>query len=618
MKIRDLEKYADKEPGKLIENIEKLLLRNNYELALNEIKKSGICISTFGTGKPKNKKLYEKLLELLKKNRVDEKLINKFNQEVEEINYLYKQFNKESMLPIEERIPDVYHVSAYLIALENYLRYLSNNLRSEDTVNIFENTIQSTGDILKYLIYYKKLPINYSERVKKEYMDEAFKHFESAANHLVLTKILESWTYFDVEISSNSSMNFSLNIIDDYCRAKNITHLTFLDKRMSKMQSKMLHSIYNKTKFNENAVLAPDNFFSFNELIATEFLYDYFSTKNLNYKINEIPLKIYLRAYAVIESACIEFLNKKRNLFEINLNSFCLVLSKSKWKKKFQNGGIPIKYLNKLINFLTFNNKSSDLFDTPFIEIEDKLLVIPSIGVGIDSARSTLLNAATREFNISFKGERFEQKILSTLKDVGLKCENIKKIEKMEKENEIYECDAVFILDKTLFFVEIKNWPIPTTYREYALYIDEINKTHSQLIRISNYFTSEPNLKEIMNKFEVTEPLTVKRIILTNVPNGGACNFKDTIVTDDIEFIGYFKRRPPNEVNLNRGLVTLKPLIREYYSGPINSDQFIKFLEDKPFVKLQDTRINKKKYNINLGINIELNEFEFKNLEIIN
>lgn len=50
MKIRVLEKYAEKEPEKLIQIIENLLLSNNYELALNVLKKSGICISTFGTG----------------------------------------------------------------------------------------------------------------------------------------------------------------------------------------------------------------------------------------------------------------------------------------------------------------------------------------------------------------------------------------------------------------------------------------------------------------------------------------------------------------------------------------------------------------------------------------
>lgn len=616
MKIRVLEKYAEKEPEKLIQIIENLLLSNNYELALNVLKKSGICISTFGTGKPKNKKLYETLLDLFKKNSVEQEIINKFDNEVKEINYLYKQFNKVSMLPIEERIPDEFHVTAYLIALENYLRYLSFNLRSEEIVNILENTIQSTGDILKYLIYYKKLPIN-SNKIKKEYMDEASKHFESAANHLVLNKILETWSYFNVEISSNFNKNFSLNIDDDYCKAKNISHMTFLDKRQSKITSKTLQSIYNNAKFNEKAVLAPENFYSLNELIAAEFLYEYFSTKNLNYKINDIPLKIYLRAYAVIESACVEFLNKKSNLFEMDLKSFCLILSKSKWKKKFQNAGIPIEYLNKIIDFLTFNNKSSDLFDTPFIEVEDKFLVVPTIGVSIDSGRSTLLNAVTREFNISFKGETFERKIVSTLNDVGVKCEKLEKIDKRDKKNEAYECDAIFILDETLFFVEIKNWPIPTTYREYAIYIDEINKTYLQLLRISNYFTSEQNLKEIIDKFSVSEPLNIKRVILTNVPNGGAFNFKDTIITDDIEFIGYFKRQPPNEVLFHRDLMTLKPLNGEYYNGPINSEQFIKFLEDKPFVKIQDTRINKKIFNINIGMNIEINEFEFKNIEIV-
>lgn len=111
--IRELEKMNSNKLKKLIKEL--VSEGRTYE-AISVLKKSGICICEYGTGKTKNYKLYMELLGYIKFNYNDIDKIKKFESEVKIFNELFKTFNKNRVLKIGEIIPSSLELNAYLMA----------------------------------------------------------------------------------------------------------------------------------------------------------------------------------------------------------------------------------------------------------------------------------------------------------------------------------------------------------------------------------------------------------------------------------------------------------------------------------------------------------------------
>lgn len=100
-----------------------------------------------------------------------------------------------------------------------------------------------------------------------------------------------------------------------------------------------------------------------------------------------------------------------------------------------------------IIDFFTFNHKSQDLIDCPFILIDDQLVVIPSLTASADAARALASNFLNKNVNLDFKGGGFEDRIKA-----GFNINKIKNSRLYQKTSATeYECDVAFVIENDIF-----------------------------------------------------------------------------------------------------------------------------------------------------------------------
>lgn len=596
----------------LREYVKYFVENKNTKGAISIIRKSGICICEYGTGKAKDYKLYKELMGYIKSNYNDIDEISEFEKEVKTLNKIFKLFNENRIRKIEREIKDEYELNAYLISLELNLREIysntlkDNRLTSDEKLNLEDAIKVSTGNVLSYLVDFKKCKVNTDCFIEEKYIQIAEAHIFAATEKNFLRNTKDLWCYYDVKVREIDNVIY-INNNNLLALGKNISQLTFLDMRTAKMSAYLMKQVY----LNNVNLDVLDT-----EELSKKFLFEDLFIDNLSTEIKSIPIEYYIRAYSIISKKAEEFIGdlKRIRLGFYKLEDFCMVKCKGEWSIIFEEAGIPKKYIDGIIKFLTFNKKSRDLMDSPFLCFGDKVITVPSVMLGIDASRTTLLNAAAKNLDIRFKGDYLEDYIHSILKNVDIKVTKFKRTvnQKETKSKDTFECDAIFKLDDTLYFLEIKHWFVPINYRDFSLYKDELEETDIQLNRIVKHYTQEKQMKEIMAKLNCSKPKKVRKIILTNIPYSGTIKFEGTIITDTVIFEGYFKRRPPNKIKFNKEEVQIEHLNHKYYKGEINSEQFEALLRDMPLVSYQASRIYSREYKMNFGININIKDYFFE------
>jgi hypothetical protein len=588
------------------------------EEAIRIIKKSGISINPFGSGKPKDNVLFKEILEELYEFEQDNIYLKKFEEEVTTLNKLYKYFSSTYISKIESSLPNEMHVISYLISLEIFLIELQQNMftniisdraygLNNNAPDLYENIVQTTGLVLKYFLY-KGYPFEgISRRVNRKYVLNAGEHFKCSEYRHLLDRILELWSYFETEVNVVDDV-IKIKAVGDNALAKNISHMSFMDIRNAKISRHSYEEFILKQTFQRTNILPPTNFLSLNEKAACEFINEYLFMNDLTIEFDGISLAEYVRAYSVVEMECKKFMKTRKRINvsfkDIALNDVCIAKTKNKWINNFVEAGIRKSSARKILNFMTFSDQSNDLFDCPFIRIGNDYVVVPSASFITDSSRAILLNLNSKEINISIKGNTFENIIRETVGNTGIKCINLDKKD--------YECDAVFALENDLFFVEAKNLNHPTTYRDYTRNLDEIQEACVQLERIVNYYTLDKNISHIKSILGINRIDSVNKIVLTNTSQGEKLKFNDTYVIDDTLFLGYFNRRSPQIVEIDGNIVISRTLFEEYYEGNINTKQFIGLIEKSPLVESNKRRIEYRTFNYIESLGVSLTDFSVK------
>lgn len=157
--------------------------------------------------------------------------MKEFIKEVNILNNIYKDFNQDFMMKIENKIPKEEHFAGYLAALELELRLL---YKAGADANIVDLLIESTGMVLNYFNY-KGISLQSSSlEFKNKTLNDATEHFAFGAKHRILSKIYELWSYYDVPLTEEKGVYYMNAIGNTFVQAKNISHMTFLDKRIAK------------------------------------------------------------------------------------------------------------------------------------------------------------------------------------------------------------------------------------------------------------------------------------------------------------------------------------------------------------------------------------------------
>ena len=154
--------------------------------------------------------------------------------------------------------------------------------------------------------------------------------------------------------------------------------------------------------------LIPEGYLDEGEFIDKEYCKTYLQVNDFNTEINQVPLNQWMRAYAVIRMISKNFIRNNKPKNKSDLKSWVIITNYASLRAKFENHGVDKEYVDKILNSLKFNKTSRDILASPIIEIEDRLIIIPSICRCMIGATSVLKLASSQNWDISFKGENFE------------------------------------------------------------------------------------------------------------------------------------------------------------------------------------------------------------------
>ena len=293
----------------------------------------------------------------------------------------------------------------------------------------------------------------------------------------------------------------------------------------------------------------------------------------------------------------------------LQLDRWLIIKSRESWLSFFQRKGIAADAAKKLIDYFTFNSKSHDLNDCPFIPCMDGLCLMPALIANSSVTRSLMSLFGSKKISQASKGRFHEQQFIKRVRDAGIKASPI-------DAHANYQCDCVILLDDCLIFTELKSNGQPIYYGKYyqqvcnivgdsSLIHDHNNKFmrsyFQQINRISEHYLN--HLDVIIKEFELPstwQPKGVYKLIVTTTMLGGKYHVDDTYVADKYALSSFFQRIPGVIYQTNENGKMAKNIIDgfECCEGEITIDKFIDYLSSLPSINAVRKNIKKLTYSV--------------------
>lgn len=599
--IRNEEKYLNK--------LEEIIDKYGVKQAINILKATGISINTHETINKKINKLYEKSSDIIEKrisDKSEEMFFIKFKKESEILNGLYKDFySKESHQEIKN-IPDEYKLCSYLISIENSLRIIRSKcekntiknylldikfrkqegdrvksidrLSVDKIVSIHDKYIEDASIALHAMLFYGYTYNNkkfnnclIDEDIDTAYMYTSCKHNDLVDIMGIINDLYNKWRFNYIDLQINN------NIVENIIRDRDSIILNdIMDFRFeSERISTQLNSIENYGRRVTNSKdLLPSGILDEIEELDRKYCERYLYIKDFNAKINQVKINEWMRAFAILRVLSTEYLRNNKHKMSQKLEDWVLVMSQEELEKEFEDKGIDKSITKNIIMNLTFNRKSKSILNSPILNIEDKLLIIPSICRSITGTTSLIELASSQEWDMSFKGSNFEKYMKEKFDESNNKTYMIKKYDSLGNE---YECDAVLKLDKDLYFIEYKNHLQPFGDYSKMRFQKYQEECVEQINRISKFYLE--NLNYIRDKFKLDlswKPRTVYKIVVFSCKLGKSYINGTNIVTDSniLESI-ILKKHPAIMLNGNPMALIQHNKYKNIYQGKLTSTKII-------------------------------------------
>lgn len=293
----------------------------------------------------------------------------------------------------------------------------------------------------------------------------------------------------------------------------------------------------------------------------------------------------------------------------LQLDRWLVIKNRESWLSFFQRKGIAADAAKKLIDYFTFNSKSHDLNDCPFIPCMDGLCLMPALIANSSVTRSLMSLFGSKKISQASKGRFHEQQFIKQVRDAGIKASPI-------DAHANYQCDCVILLDDCLIFTELKSNGQPIYYGKYyqqvcnivgdsSLIHDHNNKFmrsyFQQINRISEHYLN--HLDVIIKEFELPstwQPKGVYKLIVTTTMLGGKYHVDDTYVADKYALSSFFQRIPGVIYQTNENGKMAKNIIDgfECCEGKITIDKFIDYLSSLPSINAVRKNIKKLTYSV--------------------
>ena len=629
----DIIEYT-KDKKKFISTLETISV-DSIELAIKALKVSGVCVNTHEVSNDRYNLLVEESLSKIKsniKNDSERKFIDDFKRDRDILNKLYSDFYSKDIHKDIKSIPDRYKLFAYLILIENSLRILSNTtdnyyashlinidfrkkdkdgirnlhqLNAKEVADMHDRYIENASEALYAILFYKytyndKKKFNHcpiDEQIETKYIYTSMNHNDLVDVLRIINDVHEKWRfgYISLNIKDNK-------VISETKDTKAILQSDLMDFRFdSEHLSTQFNTLGKNFKCDiKEKRLIPEGYLDEGEFIDKEYCKTYLQVNDFNTEINQVPLNQWMRAYAVIRMISKNFIRNNKPKNKSDLKSWVIITNYASLRAKFENHGVDKEYVDKILNSLKFNKTSRDILASPIIEIEDRLIIIPSICRCMIGATSVLKLASSQNWDISFKGENFEFFVKKILDEAEIKNCSLKKY---HEGGEVYQCDVLFNLDKDLYFIECKNVSQPFGYYSKTRLLSYQEDFKQQIERISNFYRDHLNyVKDGLSLSQEWKPRNIYNIILYSCKLGSSYQEGSNIITD----INIFKSIVLKEhASLRKNgkpicLITDKDL--DYiYRGKLTTNKFLKGIKEPYKIKLQ--RINLIEHVIEIEVN---------------
>ncbi|WP_028400512.1 hypothetical protein [Ectobacillus panaciterrae] len=580
----------------------------------------------FGVNAYPNSKSYNKYLDILPKisskasTENKRHIVDKYNQELKTWNKLFRDFYSNDQFEEVTQVADENKFFAFLIAFEFYVRALNDlkfnggknknfygnmdiqrningqtigikELSANQFTDVIDLLFQQASKVVQAFIFYGYLYNNnefkYCEHdrdIDLSDIKKSFNYFQLIDLRTVLFDLFEDWKFGNYEVLERDEKNVEI-------MPKSLK--SFLDETIEaqRFESFRQHNIWSYDARNRDVkelsltkVLAPESFLDKSEEASYNEYLEYFSSEKLDYKVEGIEIVKWLRAYAVVRHYNRKFLNT--NLFPEHSipDNWLYVSTVDKWVQLFTMHGIDEESAKIICDKFRFKKNSVDWFDSPFIEIGEKIITIPSVASRIQDVLALISMAAKEDMNLDFKGYCFEDRILNDLNTNKIPAVSIKRKIKGKE----YQCDVAFILGKDLFLCECKHTVQPLTQRKrYDFYNQKIPGDIEQTNRICDFYSSNLNyiIDEFNNKHGSTytsdwRPRQIYRMVIYSCKLASKLDIDGVIITDYTIFTTLLYKRLPTIFQNGRTTQFMPPKMKGVFQGKLTSNKLLNFLDN--------------------------------------
>lgn len=284
-------------------------------------------------------------------------------------------------------------------------------------------------------------------------------------------------------------------------------------------------------------------------------------------KYNNLRLIEWVDSFLVLKKLANEVLEGKRSA----------VFKKIELIRYLEMHEVSAKSASLFLNMTTFGKDSSDLFDTPLLQLEgNKIYLLTSALNQINVFRVIMSRLPSVEKNISAKGYNFEKQIIELLKNKNISVKKFKR----EISGEKYEYDCVFLLDDKIFLFECKNkniaWGSPkNTFRNMLFY----QKSIEQAKRLEDGLRKYPDI--LKKEFEIdVEEHEIVTVIYNCLPFSMKGKVGGVYIADHSSFSRLMKSSYINQTKLY-GAVN-KSNYKQWHGDSLSAEDIVNHFEN-PF-----------------------------------
>lgn len=444
------------------------------------------------------------------------------------------------------------------IIWDNVTRDYESKTFQEQIIVSNENIILGIGTLLRYGLL-KEHNEGKSIISPKKYMQI----MESMQAYNAVNDIIRNWIFGDVTLKRKHLS--LLYIYENY---------GIISDRIISIRE---YISLNAAKETKTVLAYPDNSNEINiyENSLREKVAEFFYTKDFQEEYIGITLEEWIKIYAFFY----DFAHHKNEIIRIDKQQLIKLL-----EKKFDKNTISV-----VLEALTFDEKSNDLFSSFLIEQEEDYLILPSI-IKVTEPLKSMMSLFTKHKygEISKKGNSFEKYIRNILYSVNAQS-YIESNLLTHHNGESYELDILLYLNSTLFVFECKTQFQHEDVRGYYRNVLEIEYYLSKFKRNLEYFTKEKSGQDSLNNrfkkkisdFNVRN-VKVVPIFVSNI-SYPFVKQDNVYVLDAIRLYNYFEKKPPlihYIDNISKTYCPIGQMSPKLFDGNISDSNFVYYLEN--------------------------------------